>query len=122
MHRRLPQLHALGLFGRRLLGATSPRSLWPKVPASNTSLTTDSHPYSTATFVDDSSEWQTVSRDSVQSADALVYNSDGEGHIFLYDSGDGWGSMNVYEAKGCAYGILYDLRTASTAYHAIRHY
>jgi hypothetical protein len=95
--------------------------LW-QVPASNDVLTTDAHPYETASFVNDSSQWHTVSRDSLIQADALVYHSNGDGHIFLYDSGDGWGSINAYEAKGCAYGILYDLRTASSAYHGIRHY
>jgi hypothetical protein len=95
--------------------------LW-QVPASNDVLTDDSHPYSTATFVNDSSQWHTVSRSTLIQADALVYNSNGAGHIFLFDSGDGWGSINAYEAKGCSYGIVYDLRTASSAYHGIRHY
>jgi uncharacterized protein YraI len=95
--------------------------LW-QVPASNDVLTSDSHPYSTATFVTDSSQWHTISRSDLIQADALVYNSNGAGHVFLYDSGDGWGSLMAYEAKGCSYGIVHDLRTASTAYHAIRHY
>jgi hypothetical protein len=28
--------------------------------------------------------------------------------------------MYAYECKGCADGCVYDLRTASSAYHAIR--
>lgn len=95
--------------------------LW-QVPSSNTDLTSDSHPYSTATFVSDSSMWHTVARGGVLSADAFVYNSGGAGHIFLYESGDGWGWMNAYEAKGCSYGIVHNSRTASSSYHAIRHY
>ncbi|MFT3842035.1 MAG: SH3 domain-containing protein [Myxococcaceae bacterium] len=87
---------------------------------SNHSLSVDQHPYSTASFVHDTSLWKTVSRSSLIKADALVYNSNGAGHIFLYESGDGWGSMWTYEAKGCSYGILHDLRTASSAYHGIR--
>jgi hypothetical protein len=95
--------------------------LW-QVPSSNATLTTDSHPYSTATFVNDSSMWRTVSRGSAALADAFVYNANGAGHIFLYESGDGWGWMNAYEAKGCSYGIVKNLRNASSSYHAIRRY
>ena len=91
------------------------------VPSSNSSLSTDEHPYATSSFVNDTSQWHTVSRGNVEKADALVYNSGGEGHIFLYSSGDGWGSMYAYECKGCSYGCVYNLRTASSAYHAIRH-
>jgi len=92
--------------------------LW-QVPSSNNNLAVDSHPYSTASFVNDTSLWHTVDRGSLVQADALVYNTNGEGHVFLYDSGDGWGSMYAYEAKGCSYGIVHDLRTASSAYHGI---
>ena len=93
--------------------------LW-QVPSSNSSLSTDSHPYSTASFVNDTSLWKTVSRGSLKKADALVYHSGGAGHVYLFESGDGWGSMWAYEAKGCSYGIVHDLRTASSAYHGIR--
>lgn len=95
--------------------------LW-NVPSSNTNLSSDSHPYSTVTFNSDTSQWRTVSRNAVVQSDALVYNTNGAGHIFLYSSGDGWGWINAYEAKGCATGIVYNLRTASNAFHAIRHY
>jgi len=79
----------------------------------------DPHPYSTASFVSDTSQWKTVSRGALKPADAMVYNSSGEGHIFLYSSGDGFGSMYAYECKGCSYGCVYDLRTASSSYHGI---
>jgi hypothetical protein len=92
--------------------------IW-QVGANNSDVTVDNHPYSTASFVGSNSQWSTVSRGAVQKGDALVYNQNGAGHIFLYESGDGWGSMWVYEAKGCSYGILHDLRTASSAYKAI---
>lgn len=91
-----------------------------QVPASNNDITADSHPYSTGTFVTDSSQWKTVSRANLKKADAMVYNSGGEGHIFLYSSGDGWGSMYAYECKGCSYGCVAGYRTASSAYHGIR--
>jgi uncharacterized protein YraI len=91
------------------------------VPPDNTPLTKAWHPYSTANFRDDSSSyWSTVSRSSTDRADALVYNSGGEGHVFLYTGGDAWGSMQAIECKGCSYGCLYNTRTASSAYVTIR--
>jgi hypothetical protein len=92
--------------------------IW-QVPASNNNVTVDSHPYSTADFVVAGASWSIVSRGSVKPADALVYHTGGAGHVFLYESGDGWGSMWAYEAKGCAVGIVHDLRTATSAYVAI---
>lgn len=56
----------------------------------------------------------------MQPADALAYNDGSAGHIFLYEKGDAWGSMWAYEAKGCLYGIVHDLRTATSAYKVIR--
>jgi len=91
-----------------------------RVPSSNDDITVDSHPYGTVHFDQDSSLWSTVARGNVKPADALVYNSGGAGHIVLYSSGDGWGSMYAYECKGCSAGCVYGLRTASSAYHAIR--
>ncbi|MGZ3460509.1 MAG: SH3 domain-containing protein [Archangium sp.] len=92
------------------------------VPSTNSNVAADSHPYSTVNFNVDSSQWYTVDRGTVLKADAMVYNDGSGGHIFIYESGDGWGSMYAYECKGCVDGCVYDLRTASTAYHAIRHY
>ena len=91
-----------------------------QVPSSNDKLSVDSHPYSTVSFNSDTSQWKSVSRSNVRKADAMVYNSNGAGHIFLYSSGDGWGSMYAYECKGCSYGCVAGYRTASSAYHAIR--
>lgn len=93
--------------------------IW-QVPSTNTDVSKDSHPYSTANFVVDTSLWRTVSRGSVKRGDALVYRSGGAGHIILFESGDGWGSMWAYEAKGCSAGIVRNLRTASSSYKAIR--
>ncbi len=91
-----------------------------QVPSSNDDLTVDSHPYSTATFVGSSSSWSTISRDSILRGDAMVYNENGAGHIFIYASGDAWGSMYSYECKGCSYGCVYGSRTAAAKYKAIR--
>jgi len=93
--------------------------IW-QVPASNNDVTVDSHPYSTADFVNDTSLWSTISQGSVKLGDAFVYNQSGSGHMFLYAAGDGWGAMDVYECKGCATGCVFDNRTAGSAYHAIR--
>jgi hypothetical protein len=91
-----------------------------QVPSSNDDMTVDSHPYSTVSFNQDTGSWSTISRGNLSKADAMVYNSNGAGHIFIYESGDGWGSMYSYECKGCSYGCVHDLRTASSSYHAIR--
>jgi uncharacterized protein YgiM (DUF1202 family) len=93
--------------------------IW-QVPSGNNDLTYDWHPYSTANFVKSSSLWSTVSRSNLKKADALVYNSNGAGHIVLYESGNGWGSMWAYECKGCSAGCVRNLRTASSAYKGIR--
>ena len=83
-------------------------------------LSTNSHPYSTVSFNSASSNWSTVSRSSLKAGDALTYNSGGEGHIVLYEKGDGWGTPTVYECRGCSYGCVYDARSFSTAYKGIR--
>jgi MYXO-CTERM domain-containing protein len=83
-------------------------------------ITTDLHPYATTNFRNDMTWWTEIDRGAVQLADALVYNTNGAGHIFIYESGDGWGSMWAYECKGCSYGCVHDLRTASSSYIAIR--
>ncbi|MEP7126235.1 MAG: SH3 domain-containing protein [Byssovorax sp.] len=114
-----PSCSHKGQFGGDCSGLAA--KVW-QVPSTNDVLSDDQHPYSTVDFDKDSSKWSTVSRGSVLPADAMVYNSSGHGHIFVYAKGDGWGSMYAYECKGCADGCVYDLRTASSAYHAIRHY
>lgn len=91
-----------------------------QVPSTNTSMSTDDHPYSTADFVNDTSKWFSVARSNLLQADAMVYRSGGAGHIFMYDSGDGWGSMYAYECKGCSAGCVEGYRTASSSYHGIR--
>ncbi len=93
--------------------------IW-QIPSSNTNLATDSHPYSTATFVGSNSQWTTIARDSAVKGDALVYNSNGAGHIVLYESGDAWGNFWTYEARGCSYGIVHNLRSVTSAYKTIR--
>lgn len=90
------------------------------VPSTNTPVSKQWHPYSTANFVNDTSAWHTVSRGSVAKSDAFVYNSNGAGHVFLYESGDPWGNVWAYECAGCVKGCVHDLRSVSSSYHAIR--
>lgn len=91
-----------------------------QVPGSNTSLTTDAHPYSTYNFYSETTHWNRISRESIARADALVYRSGGSGHIVLYESGSPWGSHWVYEARGCSAGIGHNLRSFSSSYRTIR--
>ncbi len=112
-----PSCSHKGTFGGDCSGLAA--KVW-QVPSTNTVLSDDEHPYSTVDFNKDSSKWSTVARGNVMPADAMVYNSNGAGHIFVYAKGDGWGSMYAYECKGCADGCVYNLRTASSSYHAIR--
>ena len=84
-------------------------------------VTTDLHPYSTFNFYNDTTHWSKVPRAQLQPADALVYNANGAGHVVLVESAaDPWGSSWLYEARGCATGVVHDLRTVPNNYIAIR--
>jgi Bacterial SH3 domain/NlpC/P60 family len=84
-------------------------------------LSVNSHPYGTIHFVNDvAGKWSTVSRGSLKKGDALVYNTNGAGHIALYEKGDGWGSSTVYECRGCSYGCVYNTRNFTSNYKGIR--
>ncbi len=107
-----------GSYGADCSGYVS--KVW-QLPTSNSTLSVDSHPYSTYNFRNETHGWHTISKSDLKTGDALVYNSGGSGHIYIYDHGDPWGSHWAYEAKGCSYGIVHDVRTASSAYIAIRH-
>lgn len=93
--------------------------IW-QVPSTNTNLSTDSHPYTTYNFVNDTYGWAPISRNNVAKADALVYNTNGAGHMVLYESGNAWGSFWTYEARGCSDGIRHNLRSVTSAYKTIR--
>ncbi len=81
----------------------------------------DAHPYSTDNFYNDTTHWKPVPRSSLQPADALVHRTATEGHIALFDNGtDPFGNVWLYEARGCATGIVHDLRTPDSTYIAIR--
>lgn len=112
-----PNCSHSGLYGADCSGMVA--KAWI-VPASNNDITVNKHPYSTIDFNVDKNEWYSVSRSLLQPGDALVYNSNGSGHIVIYELGDGWGTLRVYECRGCSYGCVNDLRSLSSSYHVIR--
>ena len=79
---------------------------------------TNKHPYSTYHFKNQSNYWSSISRGSTKRADALVYNSGGSGHIVIFEKGDAWGQAWTYEARGCSYGVVHNLRSLSSSYVA----
>ena len=84
-------------------------------------LETDLHPYATADFFNKTTHWSVIPRSSLKAADSLVYNTNGAGHMMLFEKAtDPWGSLWVYQAVGCDKGVTHDLRTAGSAYIAIR--
>lgn len=79
----------------------------------------DFHGYSTADYIETPGPyWTEVDRANLIYGDAIVYryNNNQSGHTYIYLSGDGWGSHEVYEARGTDYGIVHRWRTVlSTA-------
>ena len=52
---------------------------------------------------------------------ALVMRTSTTGHIVMYEKDDPWGSFWAYEARGCSYGVVHNLRTSlSSSYKGIR--
>lgn len=91
-----------------------------QVPTAS-ALEVDQHPYSTANFYSDTTHWRPVPRSTLAPADALVHRTSTSGHIVLVESTtDPFGDTWVYEARGCATGVVHDLRTLDSTYIAIR--
>ena len=85
-----------------------------------TALETYYHPYNTSMFKANSTWWNHISRGSAKIADAFNYNTNGAGHIFLYEKGDPWGSVWAWECAGCTSGCKYGLRSVSSSYEALQ--
>jgi hypothetical protein len=84
-------------------------------------IETDAHPYSTYNFYNETTHWKPVPRSSIQPADAFVRRDATSGHIALYEMGtDPFGNVWLYEARGCATGVVHDLRTPDSTYITIR--
>ena len=90
------------------------------VPAANWSFSSDAHPYSTLNFYGEETHWKAIPRAEIARGDAMVYRENGSGHVFIYESGDPWGSHIAIECKGCAAGCVRGYRTSGTLYKAIR--
>ncbi len=91
-----------------------------QIPAASKYTDCVPHYYTTASFSTGTTHWTHISRNDLQKGDALNYRSGGSGHIVIYYSGDKWGSAQVYEARGTAYGILYRTKSVSSSYKARR--
>ena len=91
-----------------------------QIPAASKYTDCVSHYYTTATFDTGTTHWTHISRNDLLKGDALNYRSGGSGHIVIYYSGDKWGSAQVYEARGTAYGIIYRTKSVSSSYKARR--
>ena len=91
-----------------------------QIPAASKTTDCLPHYYTTSTFQNSTTHWTKISRSDLIKGDALVYNSGSAGHIVLYYSGDKWGSAQVYEAKGTAYGIVYGTKNVGSSYVARR--
>jgi hypothetical protein len=77
---------------------------------------TNLHPFSSWDFYDGQDYWASASRGAAQSGDALVQRTSTGGHVVIFESGDPWGSFWTYEARGCAYGVVHNLRLLGAAY------
>lgn len=76
------------------------------------------HPYSTYSYYNGSTHWSSISRGNAQRADGMVYRGSSGGHILIYEKGDPWGQAWTYEARGCSWGVVHNLRTISSSYKA----
>jgi len=84
-------------------------------------IETDAHPFSTANFYSEQVYWKQTPRSGLQPADALVRRANGAGHIALVEStSDPFGDVWAYEARGCATGVVHNLRAFDSSYIAIR--
>jgi hypothetical protein len=112
-----PSCSHTGQYGADCSGFVA--KVWQVPSASPIDL--DAHPFSTASFYNDQVYWKQLPRSTIQPGDALVHRTATEGHIALFDSGsDPFGMVWLYEARGCATGVVHDLRSVDSTYIAIR--
>jgi hypothetical protein len=89
---------------------------WRVPPSSSASTCIAEHPYATSSFYNYRYHWTQVSRSDMRKVDSLVR----DGHMFMRISGDGWGTMDVYECASCSSGCARRYRTATSDYIGIR--
>lgn len=108
-----PNCSHSGRWGADCSGYVS--KVW-QVPGPSALTTLGHGAYTSGSYYSSRPHWSQVSRASARRGDAFVR----QGHIFLYNGGDAWGSIDAYEARGCSYGIVRNNRTADSSYRVIR--
>ncbi|MDY0002654.1 MAG: hypothetical protein RBU30_15265 [Polyangia bacterium] len=108
-----PSCTHYGTYGADCSGLVN--KVW-QVPNPIATTTCGHGPYVANSYKYDHTYWDVISRSSLQRGDVLASST----HIVVYHYGDPWGSMVVYEAKGCSYGIVHNWRTCSSLYSAAR--
>ncbi|MDX2051721.1 MAG: carboxypeptidase regulatory-like domain-containing protein [Polyangiaceae bacterium] len=86
-------------------------------------VTQDKDHFSTELFRFKELHWTRIERTELKKGDALVYRNamNSAGHIVLFDKlGDDGRRLWVYEARGCAQGVVYNLRDLGPEYVSIR--
>lgn len=85
-------------------------------------FTEGKHPYSTRNFYFDSELWYPVPRQETRRGDAMVYRNatNTGGHIIIYESKTDWEHVKPYEARGCDWGIVDDVRPFGSEYRSLR--
>lgn len=73
-------------------------------------------PYVAASYRSSTSYWTVIDRGSAIRGDALASTT----HIILMAGDNGWGNVHAYEAMGCSYGIVDNVRGFGTNYSAAR--
>ncbi len=103
-----------GAFGADCSGFVN--KVW-QVPGPVSLWDTCSHgPYVAKSYTESSTHWDWIPREQLIKGDALG----SAGHVVLYEGGDPWGSMWLYEAMGCVKGIVHGLRPLSNDYSGAR--
>ena len=108
-----PSCNHWGGHGADCSGFTS--KVW-QVPSGSAVSSCGHGPYVAKSYTSSGPHWDKISRSSLQKADALASST----HVMIWESGDPWGSMWTYECKGCSYGCVHNIRTASSSYSAAR--
>jgi hypothetical protein len=80
---------------------------------SPTAFDNDEHPYSTVNFRNNTTHWKPIARGDAKRGDAFTYNTNGAGHIFIYEGDDQAGKVVAYECIGCSYGCQHRSRSYS---------
>jgi cell wall-associated NlpC family hydrolase len=83
-------------------------------------FSSNKHPFTTSSYYHQRTHWSAIGRQDTQRADMLVYRSGSAGHSIIYEGGDPWGQAWTYEARGCAWGVVHNLRAISSKYQARR--